>query len=73
MVEEPGSTVALSTLSVIDRYVLELEIFDHLKNQKGAGGGGQLIDAISNQLDFGMTYAHRFEGIRFDCGSKQGI
>ena len=74
MVEKPEPEVAPSTLAVIGRYVLEPEIFERLKNvQKGVGGEIQLTDAIASQLDLRKTYAHRFEGIRYDCGSKQGF
>ena len=74
MVEKPDPDVAPSTLAVIGRYVLEPEIFKRLKKvQKGVGGEIQLTDAIANQLDLRNTYAHRFEGIRYDCGSKQGF
>lgn len=74
MVEKPDPEVAPSTLAVIGRYVLEPEIFERLKKvQKGVGGEIQLTDAIANQLDLRNTYAHRFEGIRYDCGSKQGF
>ena len=74
MVEKPDPDVAPSTLAVIGRYVLEPEIFERLKKvQKGVGGEIQLTDAIASQLDLRNTYAHRFEGIRYDCGSKQGF
>lgn len=74
MVEKPDPSVAPSNLAVIGRYVLEPEIFKRLKQiKKGAGGEIQLTDAIASQLDLGMTYAHRFKGVRFDCGSKQGF
>ena len=74
MVEKPAPDVAPSNLAVIGRYVLEPEIFEKLKQvQKGVGGEIQLTDAIANQLDLGNTYAHRFQGRRFDCGSKEGF
>ena len=74
MVEKPDPDLAPSTLAVIGRYVLEPEIFERLKKvQKGVGGEIQLTDAIASQLDLGTTYSHRFEGIRYDCGSKQGF
>lgn len=74
MVEKPEPDVAPSRLAVIGRYVLEPEIFDRLKCvQKGVGGEIQLTDAIASQLDAGTTYAYRFDGIRYDCGSKQGF
>ena len=74
MVEKPAPDVAPSNLAVIGRYVLEPEIFQKLKQvQKGVGGEIQLTDAIASQLDLGNTYAHRFQGRRFDCGSKEGF
>ena len=74
MVEKPAPDVAPSNLAVIGRYVLEPEIFEKLKQvQKGVGGEIQLTDAIASQLDLGNTYAHRFDGRRFDCGSKEGF
>ena len=33
----------------------------------------QLTDGVSASLETVPTYAHRFEGKRFDCGSKQGF
>ena len=74
MIEKPDPDHAPSTLAVIGRYVLEPEIFERLKKvQKGVGGEIQLTDAIASQLDLGCTYSHRFDGIRYDCGSKQGF
>lgn len=74
MVEKPAPDVAPSNLAVIGRYVLEPEIFEKLKQvQKGVGGEIQLTDAIASQLELGNTYAHRFQGRRFDCGSKEGF
>ncbi len=74
IVEKPAPEVAPSHLAVIGRYVLEPEIFDALRHvQKGAGGEIQLTDAIAALLEKTPTYAHRFEGERFDCGDKQGF
>ncbi len=74
IVEKPAPEVAPSHLAVIGRYVLEPEIFDALRHvQKGAGGEIQLTDAIASVLETTPTFAHRFEGERFDCGDKQGF
>ncbi len=74
MVEKPKPENAPSTLAVIGRYVLEPEIFTALESvERGVGGEIQLTDAIASLLGQGKTYAHRFEGRRFDCGSKQGF
>lgn len=51
IVEKPKPEEALSSLAVIGRYVLEPEIFEHLKNiDKGAGGEIQLTDAIERGI-----------------------
>lgn len=74
IIEKPDPSQAPSNLAVIGRYILEPEIFKQLKQiKKGAGGEIQLTDAIANLLDSKMTFAHRYEGVRFDCGSKQGF
>ena len=74
MVEKPAPENAPSNLAVIGRYVLEPDVFDRLRHgQRGVGGEIQLTDAIASDLAAGTTYAHRFEGQRFDCGSKQGF
>ena len=74
IVEKPDPKVAPSRMAVIGRYVFEPEIFDYLeKVTVGVGGEIQLTDAIASSLIDVKTFAHRFEGIRFDCGSKQGF
>lgn len=74
IVEKPDPAVAPSRMAVIGRYVFEADIFDHLARlQPGVGGEIQLTDGIGASLENVPTYAHRFEGTRFDCGSKQGF
>ena len=74
IVEKPAPEKAPSHLAVIGRYVLEPEIFNALRKvQKGAGGEIQLTDAIASTLESIPTYSHRFDGMRFDCGDKQGF
>lgn len=74
MVEKPNAEVAPSNLAVIGRYILRPEIFDALKGQTaGAGGEVQLTDAICAQIaSNGPVTGFRFDGNRFDCGSKAG-
>ncbi|MFM1881190.1 MAG: UTP--glucose-phosphate uridylyltransferase [Pseudomonadota bacterium] len=73
IVEKPSSDKAPSTLAVVGRYLLTPRIFDILAAQ-GAGAGGeiQLTDGIANLLHDEPVLAYRFDGTRFDCGSKQG-
>jgi len=74
IVEKPAPEDAPSTLAVLGRYVLEPEVFAHLKTiPRGAGGEIQLTDAIARMLAEGNTCAYRYEGRRFDCGSKEGF
>jgi UTP--glucose-1-phosphate uridylyltransferase len=74
IVEKPKPAEAPSTLAVLGRYVLEPGIFDHLRTiPRGSGGEIQLTDAIAGMVPAGSTYAYRYAGRRFDCGSKQGF
>ncbi|ANT60590.1 UTP--glucose-1-phosphate uridylyltransferase [Salipiger sp. CCB-MM3] len=76
MVEKPKAGTAPSNLAVIGRYILSPQILQNLEDkQVGAGGEIQLTDAIAKQIgseDDGV-YGFRFNGQRFDCGSKAGF
>jgi UTP--glucose-1-phosphate uridylyltransferase len=73
IVEKPKSDVAPSNLGVVGRYVLTPRIFSLLENtQRGSGGEIQLTDAIAALLAHEKVYAYRFDGKRYDCGSKLG-
>ena len=74
IVEKPKPEVAPSNLAVVGRYVLSGSIFDLLrKTRPGAGGEIQLTDAIAALLGQERALAYRFEGRRFDCGSRIGL
>lgn len=73
MVEKPEPETAPSTLSIIGRYVLDPSVFGALDRQeKGAGGEIQLTDAIAARIGKEGVFGLRFEGSRFDCGTKEG-
>ncbi len=73
IVEKPKPEVAPSTLAVVGRYILTPRIFHHLENVKpGAGGEIQLTDGIAALMSEEQLLAYRFNGIRYDCGSKLG-
>ncbi len=73
IIEKPPPAEAPSNLGVVGRYVLAPEIFDALENTTpGAGGEIQLTDAIARLVGAGGVKAYRFEGKRYDCGSKLG-
>ncbi|MCX7673160.1 MAG: UTP--glucose-1-phosphate uridylyltransferase GalU [Thiobacillaceae bacterium] len=73
IVEKPKPEAAPSTLGVVGRYVLTPRIFHHLQRvERGSGGEIQLTDAIAALLKEQQVLAYRFEGTRYDCGSKLG-
>jgi UTP--glucose-1-phosphate uridylyltransferase len=74
IVEKPAPSAAPSTLAVVGRYVLEPEIFEHLrKTQAGVGGEIQLTDGIASLLTARPVFGLQYEGMRYDCGSKAGF
>jgi UTP--glucose-1-phosphate uridylyltransferase len=75
MVEKPRPEAAPSTLAVIGRYILEPEVMGLLgRIGRGAGREVQLTDAIARRIaEGGAVWGYRFEGERFDCGSKAGF
>ena len=73
IIEKPAPEVAPSTLAVVGRYVLTPRIFEMIaQGRPGAGGEIQLTDAISALIGEEPVFAYRFEGRRYDCGSKLG-
>ncbi len=75
LVEKPAPEKAPSTLSIIGRYLLQPEIFDHLgRIGRGAGNEIQLTDGLA-RLIAGDRPFHglRFSGRRFDCGDRVGF
>jgi UTP--glucose-1-phosphate uridylyltransferase len=74
MVEKPAPEQAPSNLIITGRYILQPEIFDLLARQeRGAGGEIQLTDAMNRLSQQQPFYGFKFEGQRFDCGSKVGF
>lgn len=74
IVEKPAPDKAPSQCAVVGRYVLEPEIFDHLRQtQPGVGGEIQLTDAIASLLKQKPVYGFEYQGTRYDCGSKAGF
>jgi UTP--glucose-1-phosphate uridylyltransferase len=73
IVEKPKPADAPSNLAVIGRYILTPAIFSHLQRiTPGAGGEIQLTDGIASLMTAERVLAYRFEGTRYDCGSKLG-
>ena len=74
IVEKPRPEEAPGTLAVVGRYVLPPQVFDCLERvPAGSGGEIQLTDGIAALLAEHPVLACRFEGRRFDCGSRIGL
>jgi UTP--glucose-1-phosphate uridylyltransferase len=73
-VEKPAPEVAPSLLGVSGRYVLTPRVFAEIAAQpRGVGGEIQLTDGIAALMKHEKVYAFRYEGKRYDCGSKEGF
>jgi UTP--glucose-1-phosphate uridylyltransferase len=58
---------------VVGRYVLTPRIFHHLETVRpGSGGEIQLTDGIASLMTEQQVLAYRYQGVRYDCGSKIG-
>jgi UTP--glucose-1-phosphate uridylyltransferase len=75
LVEKPAVGQTSSTTAIVGRYVLSPAIFDCLESVANTTAQGeiQLTDAILKLLLTEKVYAVRFEGQRYDCGSKLGM
>ena len=76
LVEKPDPGTAPSRCAVIGRYILTPSVLQTLnQSRRGSGGEVQLTDAISAQIgvDGEEVYGFKFEGKRYDCGSKAGF
>lgn len=73
LVEKPSPEKSPSTLGIIGRYILEPIVLTVLEHQeRGAGNEIQLTDAMAKTIGLIPFHGIRFEGRRFDCGSKVG-
>jgi UTP--glucose-1-phosphate uridylyltransferase len=74
LVEKPSPKEAPSRMGVSGRYVLTPAVFEHIRNNpRGAGGEIQLTDGIAKLIATEGVHAYRYEGKRYDCGSKLGF
>ncbi|SEP59119.1 UTP--glucose-1-phosphate uridylyltransferase [Loktanella sp. DSM 29012] len=74
MVEKPAAGTAPSNLAVIGRYILTPDVMSNLNDiGRGSGNEVQLTDAIAAEITQNRdVFGYRFEGRRYDCGSKAG-
>ena len=74
IVEKPAPEVAPSRLGVAGRYILTPGVFHEIANQqRGVGNEIQLTDGIAGLLRREKVFAYRYDGKRYDCGSKEGF
>lgn len=74
MVEKPEPEQAPSRLGVAGRYILTPAVFGKIRNQpRGSGGEIQLTDGIAQLIATEGVHAFRYQGKRYDCGSKEGF
>jgi len=74
MVEKPAPEDAPSRQGVAGRYILTPGVFREIESQpRGVGGEIQLTDGIASLLRREKVFAYRYEGRRYDCGSKEGF
>jgi UTP--glucose-1-phosphate uridylyltransferase len=74
IVEKPAPEDAPSRLGVAGRYILTPGVFHEIATQpRGVGGEIQLTDGIASLLRREKVFAYRYEGKRYDCGSKEGF
>ena len=74
IVEKPAPETAPSTLAVAGRYILTPGVFSEIEaQQQGVGGEIQLTDAIASLMRREKVFAYRYQGTRYDCGSKLGF
>jgi UTP--glucose-1-phosphate uridylyltransferase len=75
VVEKPDPGEAPSNLTIIGRYIIQPEVFDHLAKAKpGAGNEIQLTDGLAALIADGQDFhGFRADGRRFDCGDKLGF
>jgi len=73
VIEKPKAGTVSSTSAVVGRYVLSPRLFHHLRTMPaGAGGDIQLTDGIARLLAEERVLSYRFDGRRYDCGTKLG-
>jgi UTP--glucose-1-phosphate uridylyltransferase len=73
-VEKPAPEDAPSRLAVAGRYILTPGVFHEIATQpRGVGGEIQLTDGIASLLRREKVFAYRYQGKRYDCGSKEGF
>ncbi len=74
MVEKPELDKAPSNLAIVGKYIITKDVFNELRTLKPSKRGEiDLLDGIKKVLKKRPVYGVKFEGTRYDCGSKIGF
>jgi len=75
IVEKPDPKDAPSNLIIVGKYIITPRVFAELRKLKKESKGGEvrLADALKNLVKDKPIYGLKFEGKRYDCGSKLGF
>ena len=73
IIEKPDPKKAPSNLIIVGKYILTPELFRELKKIKPSKTKElRIADGLKNLLKKQPIYGYKFEGKRYDCGSKIG-
>ena len=73
VIEKPSPEETPSCCAIIGRYILQPQIFTFLERaERGKAQEIQLTDGMAKLIPHQQFYGYRFQGIRYDCGSKIG-
>lgn len=74
MIEKPEPDKAPSNLAIVGKYIITKEVFEELKKLRPSRRGEiDLLEGIRKVLKKRPVYGVKFEGTRYDCGSKIGF
>jgi len=75
IVEKPDTKSAPSNLVIVGKYIITPDVFDELRKLKRESKRGEvrMANALKNLLKKRPVYGLKFEGKRYDCGSKIGF
>ncbi|PIU98491.1 UTP--glucose-1-phosphate uridylyltransferase, partial [Candidatus Wolfebacteria bacterium CG03_land_8_20_14_0_80_40_12] len=73
IIEKPDPKKAPSNLIIVGKYILTPELFRELKKIRPSKTKElRIADGLKNLLKKQPIYGYKFEGKRYDCGSKIG-
>lgn len=74
IVEKPKMSKAPSNMAIVGKYIITPKVFDIMEKMKPDKSGEiHLSNALKKLVKEKPVYGYRFEGTRYDCGSKIGF